>query len=112
MPRMLSGFGLRTTLKVISWVSIWSRHDPAEPHLHLGPIAVDPDAQGRGVGRMLMESYSMELDRTGVVGYLETDRPENVVFYQRFGFVVTGTAPILGVETYFMRRARADRPSP
>jgi hypothetical protein len=56
-----------------------------------------------------MESYCLELDRTGNAGYLETDRPENVAFYQRFGFVVTGTATVLGVETYFMRRAGADR---
>jgi len=105
MPRMIRGFGVRTTLKVISWVSTWSRHDPAEPHYHLGPIAVNPDAQGGGVGRMLMESYCMELDRTEVPGYLETDRPDNVAFYQRFGFAVTGTATALGVETYFMLRA-------
>jgi GNAT superfamily N-acetyltransferase len=109
MPRMVRGFGLGAALKVVSWVSRWSRHDPGEPHVHLGPIAVDPGAQGRGVGRMLMESYCLELDRAGNAGYLETDRPENVAFYQRFGFVVTGTATVLGVETYFMRRAGADR---
>jgi ribosomal protein S18 acetylase RimI-like enzyme len=42
-------------------VSTWSRHDPGESHLHLGPIAVDPDAQGRHVGTTLMQSYCVEL---------------------------------------------------
>ena len=104
MPRMVSGLGLGSALKVTSWVSTWSRHDPSEPHAHLGPIGVEPEAQGRRVGSMLMEKYCAELDRTGMAGYLETDRPENVEFYRRFGFVVTETAPVLAVETYLMRR--------
>ncbi|MQA89336.1 MAG: GNAT family N-acetyltransferase [Gemmatimonas sp.] len=104
MPRMVSGLGLGSALRVISWVSTWSRHDPREPHSHLGPIGVEPEAQGRRVGSTLMEKYCAELDRIGMVGYLETDRPENVEFYRRFGFVVTGTGPVLAVETYFMRR--------
>ena len=104
MPRMVSGLGLSSALKVISWVSTWSRHDPSEPHSHLGPIGVEPEAQGQRVGSTLMEKYCAELDRTGMAGYLETDRPENVEFYRRFGFVVTETAPVLAVQTYFMRR--------
>lgn len=104
MPRMVSGLGLGSALKVISWVSTWSKHDPREPHIHLGPIAVEPDAQGRHVGSKLMEEYCAELDRAETAGYLETDRPENVAFYRRFGFEVTETAPVLGVETYFMHR--------
>ena len=104
VPRMVSGLGLGSALKVLSWVSTWSRHDPSEPHSHLGPIAVEPEAQGRHVGSRLMEKYCAELDRTGTAGYLETDRSENVAFYSRFGFVVTETASVLGVENYFMRR--------
>jgi GNAT superfamily N-acetyltransferase len=104
LPGMVRGLGLGSALSVMSWVSTWSKHDLSEPHSHLGPIAVEPEAQGRRVGSMIMEKYCTELDRSGVAGYLETDRPENVEFYGRFGFVVTGTASVLGVETYFMLR--------
>lgn len=104
MPRLVRGLGPGAALKVISWVSIWSGHDPADPHLHLGPIAVEPSAQGRHVGSRLMERYCEEINRTGLPGYLETDRPENIEFYERFGFEVAGTAMATGVETYFMRR--------
>lgn len=104
VAKMVRGLGLRSTFRVLSWVSNWSKHDPSEPHSHLGPIAVDPRAQGRHIGSKLMERFCLELDRTGMAGYLETDRPENVGFYERFGFVVTETATALGVETYFMRR--------
>ena len=77
-PAMMAGFGLRSSLRVGSWLSAWSKHDPSEPHAHLGPIGVDPDALGRHIGRHLMEQYCAELDRIGEAGYLETDRSENV----------------------------------
>jgi len=104
-PIMVKALGLRTTLKLVEWLSCWGDHDPSEPHVHLGPIGVSPDAQGRGTGRLLMEHYCAELDRAGLAGYLETDRPGNVEFYKKFGFVVVGTASIHKVENFFMSRA-------
>jgi hypothetical protein len=58
-----------------------------------------------------MERYCEELDQAAAAGYLETDRPENVDFYKRFGFRVVETAPVLGVDNYFMWRA-SRRPEP
>jgi ribosomal protein S18 acetylase RimI-like enzyme len=104
LPAMVMRIGLRSAIRVGGWLSVWSKHDPAERHVHLGPIGVSPEAQGRGVGRQLMERYCGHLDDLRVVGYLETDRPGNVTFYTKFGFQVTGTALIQGVPTYFMRR--------
>jgi len=104
LPTMVKGFGLRSAIRVGGWLSAWSKHDPAEHHVHLGPIGVSPEAQGRGIGRQLMQQFCHQLDERGAVGYLETDRPENVHFYTRSGFGVTGTASIQGVVNYFMRR--------
>jgi predicted N-acetyltransferase YhbS len=72
--------------------------------VHLGPIGVEPDAQGRGIGRLLMERYCTELDASGKAGYLETDRPENVVFYQRFEFETWREISVLGVPNFLMER--------
>lgn len=104
LPEIVRGCGLRTSLRVLRWLSIWSKHDPGEPHSHLGPIGVRPDVQGRRVGRRLMEVYLETLNRPGVVGYLETDRPTNVAFYEKFGFRVGETLSIHGVPNYLMRR--------
>ena len=104
VPAMLGGFGLRSTIKVGSWLSKWAAHDPSEPHVHLGPIGVAPKAQGRGVGRRLMEHYCESIDRDGAAGYLETDRPENVRFYRQFGFVTTDEVTVLGVRNFLMKR--------
>ena len=107
-PAMFAGFGLRSALRVSSWLSAWSKHDPSEPHSHLGPIGVDRGVQGRGIGRQLMDRYCEELDRTGTAGYLETDKPENARFYGHFGFETTGEIPVLGVTNYLMwRKARS-----
>jgi predicted N-acetyltransferase YhbS len=103
-PAMIAGFGLPAALRVGSWLSIWSRHDLAEPHSHLGPIGVAPEAQGRRIGYQLMERYCHQLDGTRRPGYLETDRPENVAFYRRCGFETTQQVSVLGVPNYFMYR--------
>jgi ribosomal protein S18 acetylase RimI-like enzyme len=104
MPGLIGELGIWSAMKVAAWLSAWAKHDPGESHVHFGPIAVDPDAQGQGIGRLLMEQFCAHLDARGAVGYLETDRPENVVFYERFSFVVTHSATIHGVRNYFMRR--------
>jgi len=103
-PAMIGGFGLRSALRVSSWLSAWSKHDPAGPHSHLGPIGVEPVAQGRRIGQQLMDRYCEGLDRSGTAGYLETDKPENARFYGHFGFETTGQIPVLGVPNYLMWR--------
>lgn len=50
-------------------------------------MTVLPEAQGRGVGRMLMEEVLRQADEEGVACYLESSRcVPNVAIYERFGF--------------------------
>ncbi len=92
--------------QVIKWVSRWCRLDPEEPHVHLGPIGVAPEAQGQGVGTALMQRYLEYLKEERAAGYLETDRPENVGFYERFGFVVRRKELLIGTPVWYMWRAQ------
>lgn len=62
---------------------------PHEPHHYLAVLGVDPPAQGRGVGPALIAPMLARCDREAIGAYLETSKPENVRFYQRFGFRVT-----------------------
>ena len=109
-PIMVQGFGVRSALRVGTWLSVWAKHEPREPHSHLGPIGVSPEAQGRHIGRRLMEAYCEDLDQTDDGGYLETDRSENVEFYRRFGFDIIHEATVLGVRNYFMWRKPTSKP--
>jgi GNAT superfamily N-acetyltransferase len=107
MPVMIGAFGVRSALKVGSWLSSWSTHDPRDPHVHLGPIGVSHDAQGGGVGTRLMEHYCGAIDLTGEAGYLETDRASNVRFYERFGFALVNEITVLGIPNFLMSRPAA-----
>ena len=44
------------------------------------------------------------LTKSAESGYLETDRPENVAFYRRFGFEIRDEILVLGVRNYLMWR--------
>jgi GNAT superfamily N-acetyltransferase len=91
--------------RVVEWLQAWGTRDPAEPHFHLGPVAADAGKQGQGVGSAMMQAFCDRVDRDGALAYLETDKAENVGFYERFGFETVGEAPVIGVTSWFMRRA-------
>ena len=96
--------GPATAGRVGRWLSTWAKRDPAEAHVHLGPLAVDAHLQGQGIGALILQEHCRRLDGTREVGYLETDKPENVRFYERFGFETIGNGPAIGVPNWFMRR--------
>ena len=58
----------------------------------------------------MLAVYCEQLDAAGAAGYLETDKPENVRLYERFGFEIRCHAYVLGVKKWFMWR-RPTRPS-
>jgi GNAT superfamily N-acetyltransferase len=102
-PSLLS-VGPRTSLRSARWMTAWANRDPSEPHSHFGPFAVDSHLQGQGIGTVLLNDYCATLDARGTLGYLETDKAENVTLYERHGFAVVEQAEILGVPNWFMRR--------
>ncbi|HWH79622.1 MAG TPA: GNAT family N-acetyltransferase, partial [Candidatus Binatus sp.] len=85
--------------QVIRWFARWCHLDPEEPHMHLGPIGVAPELQGQGIGTALMHRYIEYLEGESAAGYLETDRPKNVEFYKKFGFVVRHEETLIGTPT-------------
>lgn len=91
-------------LRVHRWLEAWTRHDPREPHTHLGPLAVSATWRGQGVARQLMLQCCERLDALGEMAWLETDRAINVAFYETLGFVVDREEAVLGVPNWFMRR--------
>jgi ribosomal protein S18 acetylase RimI-like enzyme len=90
--------------RTLRWTKAWADRDPDEPHVHLGPLGVDAHLQGQGIGSQLLAEHCRRLDAGGEVGYLETDKAENVTFYARQGYETLEEAKVLGVPCWFMRR--------
>jgi ribosomal protein S18 acetylase RimI-like enzyme len=103
-PSILFGNSLLTPPRVLRWTNEWARRDPKESHWHLGPLAVDSHLRGQGIGSALMDAFCAQMDEYRMFSYLETDKAENVGFYQRFGFRVVSEGNVLGVPNWFMAR--------
>lgn len=52
-----------------------------------------------------MQKWCAHLDARGALGYLETDKPENMRFYGKFGFETVAEAEVPGVPSWFMLRS-------
>lgn len=75
-------------------------HHPTDEHWYLPLIGVDPLAQGRGLGAVLLRHALTTCDREGLPAYLEATSPRSRNLYLRHGFNVTqiiqaGTSPPL-----------------
>ena len=61
---------------------------PREPHDYVAILTVDPSVQRGGIGRTLLSAFLAESDTRSRPVHLETSQPDNVGYYQRFGFQV------------------------
>jgi GNAT superfamily N-acetyltransferase len=61
---------------------------PAEPHLFLHTLGVDPPNQRSGAGGALLE-HLIDTAGPGVLIHLTTSAPDNLPYYRRFGFELT-----------------------
>jgi GNAT superfamily N-acetyltransferase len=104
LPSLVIGNPMETPIRVLRWVDAWARRDPKQPHWHLGPVAVDSHLRGQGIGGAMLSAFCERMNQERMFSYLETDKMENVGFYQRFGFTVTAESNVLGVPNWFMCR--------
>jgi ribosomal protein S18 acetylase RimI-like enzyme len=104
LPAVVLGNPLVTAFRVLDWADAWAHRDLAGAHWHLGPVAIEPCVQRQGIGSALLTAFCVHMDAYGAVAYLETDRPANVHFYQKFGFAVVAEADVMGVPNWFMSR--------
>lgn len=106
LPLMVrSGGGFGALKRGLEFRGAWAKHDPQKPHYHLDPLGVSPDLQGKGIGSQMMEYYCSVLDSKKMDAYHETDRPENVGFYEKFGFEVIEEEEILEFPNWYMWRS-------
>jgi ribosomal protein S18 acetylase RimI-like enzyme len=102
MPETIDEPGSPSRVQYV-W-AIYCTRDLDERHVHLGPVSVEPGLQGLGVGGLMMNAFVAQMDDDGEVAWLETDKPENVVFYRRHGFEEVEELSEHGLTSWWMRR--------
>jgi GNAT superfamily N-acetyltransferase len=79
--------------KIDDLMAVFAQMDEAHPtsrHWYLPWFGVDSARQGQGLGSELMRRCLEVVDRDRLPAYLDSTNPQNVPFYQRQGFTVTG----------------------
>lgn len=92
LPSFILGFGFRLSVgrKMGDLLNRMKQQHPEEPHWYLAVIGSDTSVRGKGYGQALMNSRLDRVDAEHAPAYLESSKAENVPYYQRFGFEVTG----------------------
>jgi GNAT superfamily N-acetyltransferase len=88
-PAFLRIFGFKSA-KARAVQELMKRTHPEEPHWYLAAIGSDPSVRGKGFGQVLMRSRLERCDAEYCPAYLESTKSENLPYYERFGFTVTG----------------------
>jgi GNAT superfamily N-acetyltransferase len=82
--------GPRSLARFLALGESEKRH-PREEHWYLEVLGTRPDRQGEGLGSLLIGTGLGRADEEGLPGYLESSKEQNLAFYRRHGFEVTGT---------------------
>ena len=109
LPRLVSAVGLGGFQRAIKMMDELGRNHPAEPHIYLNFLGVDPDFQRRQhVGSALLEHLRVSAAaRPELIGvYLETATEENVAYYSARGYEILGELRPLGVRTWRMLQSK------
>ena len=78
-----------------------------DDHLWVHNVAIDPDAQGQGLGRRLLDFAEDEARRLGLpaIGLLTNERYlANIAMYERYGYRETHREPYRGTDLVHFRK--------
>ncbi len=81
---------------------------PKVPHYYLVFIGIAPEAQGRGLGRTIIEAIHarVDADKTSIGIGLDTENEANVAYYEKFGYELKEQRTIDDVTVYAMFRTK------
>lgn len=79
---------------------------PPGHYWYLGVLATDPARRGAGFARAVLNPVLQRADDDRTPVFLETGTPENLPFYERFGFVVLAEDRVAdGPQVWALRRS-------
>ena len=93
-------------LSFFEHVDTFHKRDVPAEHWYLAILGVDPDLQGRRIGRGLLDPVFRRADESRLPCYLETGTESNVPYYRKLGFevLVEGVEPGSGLRFWTLSR--------
>lgn len=106
LPTILGSAAADRFFSVLAAVDPYHHRDVPAAHWYAMVVGVEPEAQGRGVGRALLQPILDRADAARLPCYLETAQPKNVEFYEHLGFrrVVETVEPRSRLRLWTFRR--------
>lgn len=86
--------GLEAYRRRRSLGTVLSELDSPEPCWYLNSIGVEPSEQRRGLGTALISLMLKRIDEDALPSFLDTSVPDNLGYYERFGFQVTAESQL------------------
>ena len=105
-------FGVEISGRLVGYAGMAVLGPPYDAECEIRTIAVDPDYQGRGVGKLFMDAFTRIADAQDVPIFLEvrTDNEPAMVLYHSYGFAKIGVRKGYympsGADAYTMLRPR------
>ena len=108
LPALLSHGNVLRQFRRVFWgfraLAATAARRPRQPHFYVSVLTVDPPHQRIGLGGRALRELLLKCDAVKVAAHLETARPENVSYYEGFGFRVVeqmtlGDCPPLWIMT-------------
>jgi GNAT superfamily N-acetyltransferase len=103
----LDAEGCATYYRIVTFMSRKAASVVEDTAWYLSIVAVDPTAQGQGLGQQLLEPTIAGADRVSATCYLETFSPRTFSFYERLGFATAArfAEPTTGADYALMVHA-------
>ena len=111
---MLAAVLRSASVRAIALNRAATQAQPVEDYWYLGILGTAPAHQGCGIASALMSPTLAHCDAWGLRAYLESSKLDNIPFYERHGFRVTGQVQIEGGPLLWpmIRAPLNDRPGP
>jgi GNAT superfamily N-acetyltransferase len=90
LPLKLSWRELERSMRLADCADRLHKKSVTGPHWVLYGLGVEPSRQGQGLGYALLEPVLAQADLQALVCYLDTNKEQNIPFYEQNGFKVVG----------------------
>ena len=74
--------------------SVLAALESPRPCWYLNAIGVEPSAQRKGAGSALISHMLTRIDADALPAFLDTSAPDNLGYYERFGFLVSAESTL------------------